>query len=177
MRAFGCAVALALLAGCASYVDPMQNHSAVTAAAADVRDSMGDTKATATATQAGDGIRLQVAAVNMLPGAYGAHVHMAGRCDGPGFESAGGHWNPTKHQHGRNNPAGMHKGDLPNLMVGADGRGTMEVTIPFASVAAGSVNHLLDADGAALVIHASPDDYRTDPAGNSGARIACGVFR
>jgi Cu-Zn family superoxide dismutase len=114
--------------------------------------------------------------MNMAAGAYGAHIHTTGRCDGPGFESAGGHWNPTDHQHGKDSPRGMHKGDLPNLLIGADGRGTMEVTIPQASIG-GPVNRLLDADGAALVIHASADDYRTDPSGNSGARIACGVFR
>lgn len=176
MRHFGCAAALALSAGCVSYVEPVQDYPAVTSAAADVRDRLGEAKAMGTATQSGDGIRLQVSGVNMPPGAYGAHIHMTGRCDAPGFETAGGHWNPTNHQHGRNNPGGMHKGDLPNLMIGADGRGTMEVTIPHSSLS-GQANRLLDADGAALVIHASPDDYRTDPSGNSGARIACGIFR
>lgn len=112
----------------------------------------------------------------MPTGTYGAHVHSTGRCDAPGFESAGAHWNPTNHQHGKDNPVGMHKGDLPNLVIGSNGRGLMEVTLPNASLA-GSVNPLMDADGAALVIHASADDYRTDPSGNSGSRIACGVLR
>lgn len=170
------AVALAILPGCASYLAPVQGYAAGSSATADVRDRVGLSKATARATQAGDAIRLQVTAMNMAPGAYGAHVHTSGRCDAPGFESAGGHWNPTNHQHGKDNPRGMHKGDLPNLMIGADGRGTMEVTIPHSSLA-GPDNRMLDADGAALVIHAAPDDYRTDPSGNSGARIACGVFR
>jgi Cu-Zn family superoxide dismutase len=169
--------ALVLLAGCASYVVPVQNYPATAAgAAADVRDRTGFSKASATATRSGDGIRLQISASNMAPGAYGAHVHMTGRCDPPGFESAGGHWNPTNHQHGKDSPHGMHKGDLPNMLIGADGRGSMEVTIPQASIRGGT-NPLLDADGAALVLHAAADDYRTDPSGNSGVRIACGVFR
>ena len=97
------------------------------------------------------------------------HIHQVGRCDGPGFESAGPHWNPTGRQHGRLNPAGRHAGDLGNLQVLADGSVSVEVAGPNASV--------FDADGAALVIHAQKDDERTDPSGNSGARIACAVLR
>lgn len=111
----------------------------------------------------------------MPPGTYGAHVHTTGRCDPPDFASAGPHWNPTGQQHGKNNPRGMHKGDLPNLMVGTDGRGSFEFTIPRASISGGAMR-MLDADGAALVVHQSADDYRTDPSGNSGGRIACGVL-
>jgi Cu-Zn family superoxide dismutase len=170
-------VALVLVTGCASSLVPVQNYPATAAsAAADARDRMGLSKAVGTATESGDGIRLQIAASNLAAGAYGVHLHTTGRCDSPGFESAGGHWNPTSHQHGKDSPRGMHKGDLPNLLIGADGRGTMEVTLPQVSIR-GGVNPLLDTDGAALVIHAAADDYRTDPSGNSGARIACGVFR
>ncbi|HEX8215758.1 MAG TPA: superoxide dismutase family protein [Allosphingosinicella sp.] len=169
-------MAVASLGGCASLVAPLEGYPAATSATAEVRDRAGLPKGAATAAQAGDGIRLRVVATNMAPGAYGAHVHMIGRCDPPGFESAGGHWNPTNHQHGKDNPRGMHKGDLPNLLIGADGRGMLEVTIPHASLG-GSANRMLDADGAALVLHAAADDYRTDPSGSSGARIACGVFR
>ncbi len=112
----------------------------------------------------------------MSPGSYGAHLHAVGRCDPPGFESAGPHWNPTGQKHGKDNPAGMHKGDLPNLLVGTDGRGSFEYTIPNAGLSGMLPNRLIDGDGAAVVIHASADDYRTDPSGNSGARIACGVL-
>ena len=112
----------------------------------------------------------------MRAGTYGAHVHAVGRCDGPDFTTAGPHWNPTGQQHGKNNPQGMHKGDLPNLFVGADGRGVLEINLPAAWVAGGNAP-LLDADGAAVVVHERADDYRTDPSGNSGARIACGVLR
>jgi Cu-Zn family superoxide dismutase len=168
--------AMAALAGCATHQAPVQQYAAAPSVVADVRDRSGNSKAVARATQVGDAIRVQVSASNMPMGTYGAHVHTTGRCDAPAFESAGGHWNPTNHKHGKDNPAGMHKGDLPNLVIGADGRGAMEVTIPNATLR-GAVNPLMDADGAAVVIHASADDYRTDPSGNSGARIACGAFR
>ena len=106
------------------------------------------------------------------PGAHGAHVHTVGRCDPLGFESAGGHWNPTGAKHGANNPAGPHLGDLPNMTVGADGRGTVSFTVPGATM-----DGLLDADGATMMVHANADDLVTDPSGNSGGRIACGVFQ
>jgi Cu-Zn family superoxide dismutase len=131
--------------------------------------------ARATATQVGDSIRVKVEAAGLRPGTYGAHVHMTGRCDPPDFASAGPHWNPTGQQHGKNNPRGMHKGDLPNLFVGTDGRGSFETTVPRTSLTGGATP-LLDSDGASVVVHAAPDDYRTDPSGNSGARIACGVL-
>lgn len=117
------------------------------------------------------GLRLTVDASGIPAGVHGIHVHTTGKCDAPDFQTAGGHWNPTNHQHGHDNPAGAHTGDLPNIMIGADGRGTLSFDLPGATRAG-----LLDADGAALVIHTVADDYKTDPSGNSGARIACGVF-
>jgi Cu-Zn family superoxide dismutase len=119
---------------------------------------------------------VRVEAVELARGAYGVHIHSIGRCDPPGFESAGPHWNPTGQKHGKDNPQGMHRGDLPNLLVGSDGRGSFEYTIPGGAAAAAARDALLDADGAAVVIHAQADDFRTDPSGNSGARIACGVL-
>lgn len=106
-------------------------------------------------------------------GAYGAHVHMVGQCDAPRFTSAGAHWNPTSRQHGRLNPQGSHHGDLPNLVVAPDGRGRLSAALQGAFDGAGG---LMDADGAALVVHARPDDELTDPTGNSGDRIACAVL-
>jgi Cu-Zn family superoxide dismutase len=145
---------------------------------ADLRDAEGRIRARATAETSGDSLRVRVEAVGMSPGAYGAHLHTTGRCDPPGFTSAGPHWNPTGQMHGKDNPKGMHKGDLPNLMVGTDGRGSFEYTIPNADfVGTDRGNWLLDGDGASVVIHAKADDYRTDPSGNSGDRIACGVLR
>ena len=173
------ALSTTALLGCASQPgagEQAAGHGAPAhSLAADVRDPAGMTMARATVAEVGDSIRVRVEAMGMAPGAYGAHVHAIGRCDPPGFTAAGPHWNPTGQQHGKNNPQGMHKGDLPNLAVGTDGRGSFEVTVPGARIAAGA-NPLMDADGAAVVIHASADDYRTDPSGNSGGRIACGVL-
>ena len=93
----------------------------------------------------------------------------------PVFESAGDHFNPTKAQHGSANPRGPHAGDLPNITIDANGRGHLEATLKRVSIETGA-RSLFDADGSAIVIHADPDDLRTDPSGNSGARIACGVI-
>ena len=145
------------------------------AARAMVATADGKPRGEATVTDAAQGLRLTYAAQGMEPGTYGVHLHTTGKCEGPKFESAGGHWNPMGKQHGRDNPLGAHMGDLPNLTVGADGTGTVEFTIPGATVAGGA-DGLLDADGAAFMVHAKPDDYKTDPSGSSGDRIACGVF-
>lgn len=145
-------------------------------AAAEIRDPAGRVVARAVVEQAGDSLRIRVDAAGLAPGTYGAHVHGVGRCDPPAFATAGPHWNPTGRQHGRDNPQGRHMGDLPNLVVGTDGRGSFEYTVPAARLGGGSAATLLDGDGAAVVIHAQADDYRTDPSGNSGARIACGVL-
>lgn len=128
----------------------------------------------ATIVQEGEGVQVRIEAAGLAAGSYGAHVHRTGRCEAPSFESAGAHWNPTGAQHGFENPSGRHRGDLPNLAVGADGRGTLNFAIRGARLR-GEVG-IIDMDGAAVVIHASADDYRTDPSGNSGARIACGVL-
>jgi len=167
------ALATAALAGCAREA-PVEPAPVVGAARADVRDAGGRLLANASAEQAGDRVRVRIEAAGLAPGSYGAHIHAVGRCDAPGFDSAGPHWNPTLRQHGTQNPQGAHLGDLPNLLVGANGQGSFEISLP-ASLAGGAAP-LLDGDGATLVIHASADDYRTDPSGNSGARIGCGVF-
>jgi Cu-Zn family superoxide dismutase len=110
---------------------------------------------------------LVIEASGLTPGPHGLHLHAVGRCDVPDFTTAGPHWNPASRKHGTDNPDGPHLGDLPNLKVGADGRGSVTLSVPPAFV---------DADGAAVVIHAAADDNRTDPSGNSGARIACAAF-
>jgi Cu-Zn family superoxide dismutase len=145
-------------------------------AAAELVTPQGIKVASAGASRSGNGVTVRLDASGLPAGVYGAHIHAIGRCNPPDFSSAGPHWNPTGEQHGRNNPQGAHLGDLPNLMIGADGRGTLEFALPGASLSGGGAA-LLDEDGAAIVIHERADDYRTDPSGNSGARIACGVFR
>jgi Cu-Zn family superoxide dismutase len=114
------------------------------------------------------GTYIRIAVQDLPPGDHGLHLHTVGRCDGPAFQSAGAHWNPAGKQHGHLNPAGAHAGDLPNLTVSTNGRGAINF------LATGGA--LDDADGTALVIHAKPDDLRTDPSGNSGDRIACAVI-
>jgi Cu-Zn family superoxide dismutase len=145
------------------------------AASAQIRTAEGRVAGSALIPIRSDVIVVQVAATGLPRGRYAVHLHAVGRCEGPGFESAGPHWNPTGRQHGSLNRRGHHLGDLPNLDVGANGRGRLEFTIPGTGAWEGA-HPLFDADGASIVIHAAPDDYRTDPSGNSGARIACGVL-
>jgi Cu-Zn family superoxide dismutase len=127
-------------------------------------------------SQDGDSLRVRIESTALPRGSHGAHIHAVGLCTPPGFDSAGPHWNPAGRQHGKNNPAGMHLGDLPNLEIDAAGRGTLEYVVPSARMTGGA-GALLDGDGSAVVVHATADDYRTDPSGNSGGRIACAAFR
>lgn len=136
-----------------------------------LRSADGADVGRATATEVSGGLRITVDGKAMPAGLHGAHIHMIGTCEGPSFMTAGGHWNPTGTKHGSMNPLGPHEGDLPNLRIATDGRGAIGAVIPGATMAG-----LLDADGSAIVIHAAADDLMTDPSGNSGARIACGVF-
>ena len=161
-----------LLAACAT----TSAASAPSEAEAVLKDASGGTVGHAIARQQGGDLLVTVTVSNQTPGAHGAHIHMTGDCTPPGFTTAGGHWNPTGGHHGLNNPQGPHKGDLPNLDVGSDGQGTLSFTVAGTSIEGGP-NTLLDADGAAFVIHGGPDDMMSDPAGNSGPRVACGVFQ
>lgn len=118
---------------------------------------------------------LRVKVSGLPAGVHGIHIHTTGKCEGPAFTTAGGHLNPSGHQHGKDNPAGSHLGDLPNITVDRHGNGELAqaLTVDAATLRA----QLADADGAAVVVHAAADDYRTDPSGNSGARIACAVLK
>lgn len=143
-------------------------------ASAALRAADGSDKGTATIVATNGKMQLQVAAHGLSAGEHGLHLHTTGRCDTPDFTSAGGHLNPHAKMHGAENPQGAHLGDLPNLNVGDNGKGTLIASIPGTpeDVAAS----LFDADGTAIVIHAGPDDYKTDPSGNSGGRVLCGVL-
>ena len=124
------------------------------------------------------GSRIHIEATGLPAGVHGVHLHAVGRCDGPGFTAAGPHWNPTHRQHGHDNPAGHHEGDLGNVNVDPDGglHTDLIATDVRLLAAPGSRGFVIsDADGTAFIIHASPDDERTDPSGNSGERIACAV--
>lgn len=113
--------------------------------------------------------------ISGTPGAvHGMHLHAVGKCEAP-FTSAGPHLNPGGHQHGKDNPQGAHLGDLPNVTIDKSGRGESSASLGLDAAAIDAA--LFDADGTAVVLHAAADDYRTDPSGNSGARIACGVLK
>ena len=158
------------LAGCAGMGGGSEN-----AAVAELKNTSGQSVGTARFTQAGNVVRILLEASGLPPGPHGVHVHAVGKCDPPDFTSAGPHFNPTGKQHGALNPQGSHAGDLPNLTVAPDGNGRMETTTEQLSLGTGPTS-VWDADGSALIVHATADDFKTDPTGNSGARIACGVL-
>ena len=140
-----------------------------------LKDAQGKDVGTATFTPAKDGVKVHVQVTHLPPGKHGIHIHAVGRCEAPEFKSAGGHFNPSGKKHGLHNPEGAHAGDMPNLPVAKNGSAKATFTAKGATLGEGA-GSLLGADGTALVIHADPDDEKTDPAGNSGARIACGVI-
>lgn len=164
------------LSACVSNDRLVEPEPIAGAVATDLRDMTGRSVGTATGTQEGDRLRIRIVGTALPPGVHGAHLHAVGACQPPDFASAGPHWNPTGRQHGTQNPQGHHLGDLPNLLIGTDGQGTLEFVAPAVQLERGD-RALIDRDGASLVIHALADDNRTDPSGNSGARIACGVLQ
>lgn len=151
---------------------PLNTSAKLTSATAMLQKADGSPAGTATAREVNGALTISISAEGLPAGRRGIHVHMTGRCDPSAFTSAGAHWNPANAQHGLDNAQGQHAGDMPNLEVGSDGRGTLEYTLK-----GGTMSGLLDTDGSAVVVHAGPDDQKTDPSGNSGDRIACGVFK
>lgn len=142
---------------------------------ADLARANGSWAGVATISKRSDGIFLSLSAEAPAAGTFGMHLHAVGKCQGPEFATAGPHWNPTMKQHGRDNPMGAHNGDLPNVVAGADNKLVLEQRLD--DIILEGPGGLLDTDGAALVIHEKADDYLTDPSGNSGKRIICGVFK
>jgi superoxide dismutase, Cu-Zn family len=147
----------------------------VLAAKAEFRNARGEVLGRAVLTEAPYGVTFAVEVSSLPPGRHGFHIHEVGRCDPPDFASAGGHFDPRGKRHGLMTVHGPHVGDLPNLVAGPDGVARAEIYLTHATLGAGS-NSLFHPNGTALIIHASPDDERTDPGGNAGARIACGVI-
>lgn len=139
------------------------------------RLSFADGRPAGTASLLSDarGLRVVVSATGMTPGPHGFHLHTTGKCEAPGFTSAGGHLNPDNRKHGTLAAGGAHLGDLPNLPIGPGGSGSATEIVPGGR---GALAAIFDGDGTAVVVHANPDDYRTDPTGNAGDRVACGVF-
>jgi len=139
-------------------------------------NTKGDAIGTAKLTQQGDAVHVHLEAKNLPPGEHGIHFHENGVCEKPDFKSAGAHLNPGHKQHGFDNPKGFHAGDLPNINVKDDGTVTASFESKSVSLKDGADNSLLKSGGTALIIHEKKDDYFTDPSGNSGDRIACGVI-
>src|SRR5687768_925008 len=163
------AVVSALSVGVAGAQTPPRAANAV------IHGADGQQVGTASLTESAAGVRIALQVRGLPAGAHGLHIHATGTCEGPAFTSAGGHFNPTGAQHGLRNPAGAHAGDLPELVVAANGTASYATTTNRLTLGAGLLS-LFDADGSSIVIHADPDDHVTDPTGNSGTRIACGTI-
>lgn len=159
-----------LLSSCMTVSEPADNGLAD----ASLLSADGATVGNARLSMVGDAVNLTVTASGLPTSPHGTHLHTTGDCTPPDFKSAGGHLNPAGHEHGMENPKGSHLGDLPNLAVGEDGSGTLTIRLQGSWAELEPV--LFDNDGTAVVIHAGADDYRSDPSGNAGARLACGVL-
>jgi Cu-Zn family superoxide dismutase len=149
--------------------------SAQKAVKVELKDGMGNSVGTAMLSPAAKGVSIKLDLMNLPPGVHGIHVHAVAKCEGPAFTTAGGHLNPDMKHHGLDNPDGPHAGDMLNLTVAADGTAKSTIVAPGVTMGDGA-NSIFSNGGTALVIHAMTDDQKTDPAGNAGARIACGVI-
>jgi superoxide dismutase, Cu-Zn family len=172
MTKFAYALTLGLFAGACTTFAGAQDKLV---GGASISTPDGTRIGTAVLTEDAQGLKLTLVLTGLTPGSiHGLHLHAVGACQGPAFASAGPHLNPAGRQHGADNPAGSHLGDLPNLTINSAGAGRLIVRL------SGDPRHvqtqLFDSDGTAIVLHADPDDLRTDPSGNSGVRIACGAL-
>ncbi len=140
----------------------------------ELKDAQGKSVGEVLLWDQGTGVALQLKLHDLSPGVHAIHFHQVPKCEGPDFKSAGGHFNPEKKKHGFDNPEGHHAGDMKNFTVDAHGKASARLEDADVTLKAGP--HSLMSDGAAIVVHAKADDYKTDPSGNSGDRIACGVI-
>jgi len=178
IRLLGLLAATSIVGGCATTASDKADVTPTAATAptgsATLTAADGSARGTATLVSEDGKLELRVSAQGLSEGVHGIHLHAVGTCTVPDFASAGPHLNPHARMHGADNPQGSHLGDLPNLTAAADGTATLTATL--AGAPAEVEAQLFDTDGTAVVVHAGPDDYKTDPSGNSGGRIACGVL-
>ncbi len=162
----------------ASTVAPAQDPKPVKVIKVSMINSEGQPAGKAVLKQKKNGVELKLSVENIPFGEHGVHIHQNPVCEAPDFKSAGGHFNPDAKQHGFANPTGHHAGDLPtNLSVGEDHRGSATWMLEGVTLQPGSPDSLLSNGGTSLMVHAKADDMKTDPSGNSGNRIACGVIK
>jgi Cu-Zn family superoxide dismutase len=169
----------AVLAVCGACSAAQRMTNAVASATAVIYDVNGAPIGTAQLSQDVNGrVNVEIASLALPAGTHGIHFHQVGKCEGgaTAFSTAGGHFNPLSKEHGLENPNGPHAGDAPNIVIPSSGVGRVSFTTDRVSLTAGATS-LLDADGSAIVVHAGADDQMSQPAGNSGGRIACGVIR
>lgn len=166
----------ALMATPVLAADPPYGGTAVVSVTATLVDTTGQAIGTVQLHQDAAGVVLvRVDAAGIPAGAHGIHIHQTGKCEGPAFASAGGHFNPTNKKHGLDSVDGAHGGDLTQIPAAFDGSATHQATTNRISLTGGPLS-INDADGSSLVVHAGADDQVTDPTGNSGGRIACAVI-
>ncbi|WP_371345258.1 superoxide dismutase family protein [Ancylobacter sp. IITR112] len=166
-----CAATLPALAQSSSSGVPPENT-----ASASLISPKGEQLGNATLKQTPHGVLISVELQGIAQGPHGFHIHETGKCDpADGFKSAGGHYNPQGKRHGLLDPAGPHAGDMPNQFVGPSGTLSVQVLNTFVTLEPGTAS-LFDEDGSALMVHSGPDDYTSQPAGEAGERVACGVI-
>jgi len=170
----GCGMILAQSQGTAQAAGKKEKTAAKVV---EIKNASGASVGTATLRQGKEGVVMRLRLQNLPPGEHAVHFHQTAKCEPPAFTSAGGHFNPSGKHHGLNNAEGPHEGDMPNFTVAADGTYTGRIVNPRVVLGDGMAkNSLLANGGTALVIHAKADDMKSDPAGNAGDRIACGVI-
>lgn len=168
------ATALAMALSLGSFI--VLRTRAEDSATAELLDNNGKSLGRLTLTQEPSGVRIAGNLTDLPAGPHAMHIHAVGECHAPGFESAGAHFNPYRRKHGAQNKDGPHAGDLPNFTANADGSAAIDCVAALVTLGKGK-NSLFPAAGTCLVIHEQPDDEVTDPSGNAGKRLACGVIR